>query len=203
MQDDDFISDEELEWRADQRVESLLNGPSYRRASCDDFSRKLQGIDAKRCWLKFTENGETVPPNVIAALFKAIKNEVESHEKRLLKQAEKKNTKKIKAEMQKAEQLVRRIELFKLLHIAKTNLDGFWKLLHNNDSSIFKDIDTGNKEILDTLRKWLPERREFKKKEVYAIFDELSQGKDKPPIDPYFLDDGFVQAFRNWRQGKK
>ena len=124
MQDDYYISDEEYEWRADQKAESLINGPSYRRAPCDNFKGKLYGIEAKRCWLKFTENEEPVPAKVIAVLFDTIKKEVESHEKRQMKKDEKRAR-------QKAKELARKYyinQLFELLHTAKTDLDSFWKL---------------------------------------------------------------------------
>jgi oligopeptidase B len=87
MQDDDYLSDEESELKAEQEVEALINGPSSGRVNCEDYRAEMPGIDAKRCWLKCVENNQPVPANVIAVLFKTIKNEVESIERKQRKLA--------------------------------------------------------------------------------------------------------------------
>ncbi len=200
MQDDDYISDEESEWKAEEEVESLIHGPSYGRVDCEDYRAKMSGIDAKRCWLKCVENNQPVPSNVITVLFKTIKNEVEVNERKHRKQAVKnKKSEKYRILAGNPD----KDKLFELLHIAQTDLDSFWHLFHG-DFGIFNGVDTGNKDILDMLRRWLPARKDFDVKEVYAIFYELYQGNDKPPPGPpYLYEDSFAQAFREWRDSNK
>ena len=182
MQDDDYVSADELVWKANQDFESLV-----KRQDMDElwehFCRNPKIINAKRLWIYFTAMGQRSPQKVEEMMLIEIKKQVgSSNLARPIK-----NT-------------FERDQLFGLLHSAKTNLIYFWRLLHCPHELSFGFIDAGNKDILDKLRKFLPEPRKFETGELYAIFYELSIGNDEPPIGPpYLYEDGFAQAFRDWR----
>lgn len=190
MQNDDFVSDEEREWRADQELELLMNDPGYRLASWEEFSadRKKKVITAKRLWLQFTEKGQAVPTDIVAVLFDAIKKEIIDYD-----------INHAPANGQIHNRLRYEHAVFELLNTAKTKeyLDHFWKLLHGPTDSLFDSVETHQSDILKILRGWLPERRKFKRKEIYAIFEALFED---PPISPKVeSSEAFQQKFREWR----
>lgn len=218
MQDDEFISDEESEWRANQEVEELINGPKiqddeflspeeeefnfekqmeylnncpgYMHTSWEDFILNPKIIEAKRLWLQFTEKGEAIPGDVTAVLIKAFKNEIDDYE-----------TYHSNANKQIAK-IAEENQLFMLLHTAKTDIDSFWKLLQGVSSSIFSGVDNRDN-LLEILRKWLPVRRGFKPGELYSLFDELDQKKNSPPSALPFLPkvprESFVCRYKRWK----
>jgi hypothetical protein len=183
LEDEDFLKQKILELEFEEflvakRKTSTAQG---KVSTPKDISREKVQIKAKRLWIGFSEMGISVPEEVTKVMIEIITKEVEKYDLDHPNELRnKKNTEE---------------DLYDLLHVAKTNLNLFWKLLHEPQSVWL--ISFYNVELLDTLRRWLPERRTFKPKEVYSIFEGLRDKEDKPKCD---YKDAFAQEFRRWKK---
>jgi len=182
MEGEDYEDDDELEARNERELERRGNEPFYMHESWEKFCANPTVISAKKLWLKYTILGECVPENVTTLMVAIIKKQVEDQQEKL-----------------SSENVNKKFDddrLFALLHIAKTDLNLFWQMLHEPEAcnmTCFLDLDDN---ILERLRSWLPEKRKFMSNELYSIFDVMMQGKKKPPDGPPYTANGIEQRYR-------
>ena len=178
------ILPEEAEYNFEKMLEYLEKCPSYMLESREDFVCNPTKIGAKKLWLQFVEKGEPVPDDVVKVLFETIKKEIEDYDLQHTDGVSQRN------------RVICENCVFELLNTAKEDLDSFWKLLHGPTKSVI----TPCSDILETLRIWLPKRRQFKAGEIFAIFEGLL---DEPPTSPKIASsEPFQQKFRRWRTKK-
>ena len=173
---------EESEKRFEEDLERLENEPSYMRASLEEFSVNSTYIDAKRLWLKYTELGEDIPEIVTKQMIDIIKKQVEDHE--------------INQNPDTHNRQWNENKLYELLHIAKTDLDYFWQILHEPQAVKFLCLYGFDDCVLDILRIWLPDRKKLKPSELYSIFEALMNGDDPKPDGPPYVSIYIDQRYR-------
>jgi len=183
MQEEDYESKDESEACFERELERLEHEPSYMHESWEEFCTAPSVILAKRLWLKYTILGESVPDNVTRQMIAIIKKQVEDQE--LNRNPDTYNT------------VWRDNELYRLLHIAKTNPNLFWQILHEPQAVNFLRLLCLDVDVLEKLRGWLPEQKKFKPNELYSIFESLMRGDDDPPIGPpYYSTNKIDQRYR-------
>ena len=155
---------------------------SYMKVLIEGYRSSPTSIKAKKIWLMLIADCKPIPRDILTEIFNDIKKQVDDYE--INKQS---------SEAQKRKEL--ETELFKLLYVVKTDINLFWKILHQPESLFMPPLYSET--ILEKLRKWLPEERKFRRGEIYAIFNEIYKKSNHPPMGPPFVyEDSFAQKYR-------
>jgi len=174
---------EESEKRFEEELERLDGGASYLHITYEDYLRDPTDTKAKKHWLKCIRSGEPVTEDVTQHLAEIIEKQIDQQD--------------IKRDPAIHEKEWRDDGIYMLLHIAKTDLEHFWQILHEPQNDKFQCFHSRfSVDVLEKLRCWLPEKRKFKPKELYSIFEELMKVSEQPPIGPPYSYEDIDQRYR-------
>jgi len=158
MQDDEFITNEELEYRFEQLLEQLEKGQLVLENLLRNYQINQTDAGAKFLWLEYTKRGLPVPRIVINRMIKAIQKEVNKRPKSWLLPAPLPN------------------HVLPLIHLALSDKDKdlaeFWEILQcspNNVSPVFLSGVCIDEDILCAAKEAFPIKTELKDIELFKF----------------------------------